>query len=45
MDDDGGDKYDSRLSRDLAPGVYYIEVTTLDEVPEDDYILSVEREE
>jgi hypothetical protein len=29
---------------DLAPGVYYIKVTTLDEEPEDDYVLSVNRE-
>ncbi|MDR1353100.1 MAG: PPC domain-containing protein [Treponema sp.] len=43
-DDDGGERYSSRLSVDLDPGVYYIKVTTLDDNPEDDYTLLVRAE-
>ncbi|MDR1412174.1 MAG: PPC domain-containing protein [Spirochaetaceae bacterium] len=43
-DDDGGERYDSRLSANLAPGVYYIKVSTLDDDPGDDYTLSVSAE-
>ncbi|MDR0452853.1 MAG: DVUA0089 family protein [Treponema sp.] len=43
-DDDGGDGYDSLLSLDLAPGIYYIRVTTLDNDPVGNYTLSVSAE-
>ncbi|MDR1128258.1 MAG: PPC domain-containing protein [Treponema sp.] len=43
-DDDGGERYSSRLSVNLDPGVHYIKVTTLDDNPEDDYTLLVRAE-
>ncbi|GHT79373.1 hypothetical protein FACS1894130_07890 [Spirochaetia bacterium] len=43
-DDDGGEEYDAYLSIRLISGTYYLKVTTLDQEPEDEYILSVEKE-
>jgi serralysin len=44
QDDDGGGNYDSLLNVELQSGTYYIKVSTLDDEPEDRYILSVEAE-
>ena len=43
-DDDGGEELDSRLSRNLVPGVYYLRVGSFEEDPDQPYLISIERE-
>ena len=43
-DDDGGDNYDSRLSRQLQSGLYYLKVRCLDDDPDQPYTISIEAE-
>jgi len=42
--DDGGDNYDSRLSRQLQSGLYYLKVRCLDSDPDQAYMISIEAE-
>ena len=43
-DDDGGESLDSRLVKNLNPGLYYLRVTCLDDDPDQPYIINVDRE-
>ena len=43
-DDDGGEYLDSRLSRTLAAGLYYVKVSCLDSEPDEPYTISIEAE-
>ena len=43
-DDDGGEHLDSRITRDLGAGTYYLMIKCLDDDPEEPYMVSVERE-
>ena len=43
-DDDGGENLDSRLSRNLVPGIYYLKVGCLGEDPDQPYLISIERD-
>jgi len=40
--DDGGDNYDSRLSRQFQNGLYYLKVRCLDDDPDQAYTISIE---
>jgi hypothetical protein len=42
--DDGGDNFDSRLSRQLQSGLYYLKVRCLDDDPDQAYTISIEAE-
>ena len=42
--DDGGDNYDSRLSRQLQSGLYYLKVRCLDDEPDQPYTINIEAE-
>jgi hypothetical protein len=42
--DDGGNNYDSRLSRQLQSGLYYLKVRCLDDNPDQAYTISIETE-
>jgi hypothetical protein len=43
-DDDGGESFDSRLSRRLDAGQYYLKVSCLDDEPDQPYTISVTAE-
>jgi hypothetical protein len=43
-DDDGGEEYDSRLSRWLQAGTYYLKVICLDRNPDEPYTITVTAE-
>jgi len=43
-DDDGGENYDSRLSRQLQSGLYYLKVRCLDDDPDQAYTISIQAE-
>ena len=43
-DDDGGENLDSRLSRNLSTGLYYLKIRCVDSDIDQPYILSIERE-
>jgi hypothetical protein len=43
-DDDGGESYDSRLSRQLQSGLYYLKVRCLDDDPDQAYTISITAE-
>jgi hypothetical protein len=42
--DDGGEYYDSLLSRRLQTGTYYLKVECLDSEPEDPYTIRIDAE-
>ena len=43
-DDDGGEYLDSRLSRTLSAGLYYVKVSCLNSEPDQPYTISIEAE-
>jgi hypothetical protein len=43
-DDDGGESFDSRLSRRLDAGTYYLKVSCLDDEPDQPYTISISAE-
>lgn len=42
-DDDGGENYDSRITRQLDEGTYYLKAECLDDEPDQPYTISIER--